>query len=136
LPGEGRTAEDLPASTAYDGNRTMMVDSHELLTRLGEVLIEKIGAQKSNGRNLHLTVQDIYYDLVPFYSYQKELGIDCIFDYERALLRLLAGQGGVVELESLAEKQKLEQHVNSYRIDPAILRDFLTAGVRVCSPAG
>ena len=38
-------------------------------------------------------------------------------------------------LALLAEKQKLEKHVNSYRIDPAVLRDFLTAGVRACSPA-
>jgi hypothetical protein len=136
LPGKGGTAENLPARTVCDGDRTMMVDSREVLTRLGEVLIEKIEAKKTNGGNLHLTVQDIYYDLVPFYSYQKELGIECVFDYERALLQLLAGQGGVVELESLAEKQKLEKHVNSFRIDPSVLRDFLTAGVRVCSPAG
>ena len=38
-------------------------------------------------------------------------------------------------MESIADRQRVQRHVDSRNADPGIFRDFLTAGVRICSPA-
>jgi hypothetical protein len=118
-------------TTAQRRHKKMLANPQEILDRFGKILARTLGSTNSGNGNSTTTVGDIYYELVPFQACQKELGFQSIMDYERALLRLLAGYGGVLEMESLADKQKLEQHVNSYRVDPFVLRDFFSSGVRV-----
>lgn len=109
----------------------MYTDQSELLTGLHQVLVEELGSRKTSNRSL--TVADIYYELAPFLVCRNKLGIESVFDYERALVRLLAGEGGYLEIESLADRQKLQRRVDWRYPDPALLRDFLLAGVTICS---
>jgi hypothetical protein len=111
----------------------MMPDQQEVLSRFHQVLVETSGSRYSRDRSASLTVYDIYYNLVPFQDWQDELGLESVLDYERALLRLLAGQGGFLEMESLADRQKLQRLVDSGRPDPGLIRDYLSAGVCIRS---
>ena len=111
----------------------MMPDQQEVLSRFHQVLVEQSGSRYSRDLSASITVSDIYYDLVPFQDCRDDLGLESVLDYERALIRLLAGQGGFLQMESLADRQKLQRHVDSGRSDPGLLRDYFSAGVCIRS---
>jgi hypothetical protein len=113
----------------------MMADQQEVLHRIHRVLVREAGSRYPGELSASLTVADIYYELVPFQTRQAELGVQSVIEYEQALLRLLAGQGGFLEMESIADRQRVQRHVDSRNPDPGVFRDFLTAGVRICSAA-
>ncbi|MCJ7630511.1 MAG: zinc ribbon domain-containing protein [Longimicrobiales bacterium] len=110
----------------------MIADHQEVLNRFHRVLVQEFGSRYPRDLSASLTVADIYYDVVPFQTLRDQLGVASISDYEHALLRLLAGQGGVLEMESLADRQKLQRHLDSRKPDAGFFRDLLAAGVRVC----
>jgi hypothetical protein len=112
----------------------MMADQQEALHRFHRVLVREVGSKYLGNPNASLTVQEIYYDLVPFQARHDELGVESMNEYEQTLLRLLAGHGGFLEMESIADRQRVQRHVDSRNSDPGIFREFLTAGVRFCSP--
>ncbi len=113
----------------------MMADQQEVLHRFHRVLVREFGSKYSGDLSASLTVADIYYNLVPFRTRHDELGVESMNEYEQALLRLLAGQGGFLEMESIADLQRVQRHVDSRNPDPGVFRDFLPAGVRICSAA-
>jgi hypothetical protein len=111
----------------------MFTDPSEVLARFNEVLVEELRPRMKKGSDVSLNVGDIYYELAPFQSCRYKLGVDSILDYDRMLLRMLAGAGGYLEVESLADRQKIQRQVDLRFPDPAILRDYFTVGVRICS---
>ena len=112
----------------------MGLDGQNVIQRFHSVLVQELGSRAARNRGGSLTVADIYFDLVPFQSLRKELGVDSVFDYERALLQLLAGQGGFLEMEYIGDRHKLQRQLESGRPDPDLFRELLPAGVRICSP--
>ena len=113
----------------------MLADQQEVMSRIHQVLVREFNSKFSPDLNAQITVSDIYYDLVPFHSLQDELAVGSMNEYEEALLRLLAGHGGFLELESLADRQRVQRHVETRSHDPGLFRDLLNAGVRICSAA-
>lgn len=111
----------------------MMADQQEVLQRFHSVLAQELDSRRGWNRGASLTVADIYFDLVPFQSLRKKLGVDSVFDYERALLQLLAGQGGFLEMEYIGDRHKLQRQLESGRPDPDLFRELLPAGVRLRS---
>jgi hypothetical protein len=111
----------------------MMADQQEVLQRFHSVLAQELDSRRGWNRGSSLTVSDIYFDLVPFQSLRKKLGVDSVFDYERALLQLLAGQGGFLEMEYIGDRHKLQRQLESGRPDPDLFRELLPAGVRLRS---
>jgi predicted RNA-binding Zn-ribbon protein involved in translation (DUF1610 family) len=109
----------------------MYTDHTEYLTRFHEVLVECIEPEIVGAPAAHLTVADIYYELVPYLTCREKLGLDSVMEYERLFLRLLAGEGGYMEVESLADRQKLQREVDTRFPDPGLLRDYLSAGVKI-----
>lgn len=119
----------------------MGLDGQSVLEQFHSVLVQELGSRAGRDSGVSLTVADIYFDLVPFQTLRKELGVESVFDYERALLRLLAGQGGFLELEYIGDRHKLQRQLASGTPDPDLFRELLPAGVRICShveemPAG
>jgi hypothetical protein len=112
----------------------MGLDGQTVLQRFHSVLAQELGSRHGWNQTASLTVADIYFDLIPFQTLRKELGVDSVFEYERALLRLLAGQGGFLELEYIGDRHKLQRHLDSGVSDPDLFRELLPAGVRVCTP--
>jgi hypothetical protein len=109
-------------------------NQQEVVSRLHQLLAQEFGARYPENRSGSLTVSDIYYDLVPFQTCRAELGVDSILEYERALLCLLAGHGGLLEMETLAERQALERKIDYRYPDPGLLRAYLNSGVRISPP--
>ena len=114
----------------------MVGDPQEVAERFHEVLVETLHRGNRPVTDRYVTVSDIYYELAPFDRCRKKLGVDSIFDYERALLEILSGQSGYLEVESLADRQRLERETRYGRIDPNRFRDFLHVGVRIRAPVG
>lgn len=112
----------------------MGLDGQNVLQRFHSVLVHELGSRAGRNRGMSLTVADIYFDLVPFQSLRRELGIDSVFDYERALLHLLAGQGGFLELEYIGDRHKVQRQLELGNPNPDLFRELLPAGVRICSP--
>jgi hypothetical protein len=112
----------------------MYADQNDLLTHFQHRLREEAALRGKKASESSLTVADIYYELLPFETCRKELGVESILDYEHALLRLLADEGGCVEIESLADRQRLQREANGWSPDPGVLRDFFSVGVRISSP--
>ena len=106
-------------------------DLQDVLGRFHRVLVREVLSRSPGTLTRPLTVGDIYYDLVPFETRQGELGVGSVLDYERALLQLLSGQGGYVELEYIADRQKIQRHVDSFNPGLGLVREFLSSGVRV-----
>ena len=108
-------------------------DPQSVVQRFHSVLAQELGSRHGKNLSSSLTVADIYFDLLPFNTVRKELGVESVFDYERALLRLLAGQGGFLELEYIGDRHKLERQLASGVPDPDLFRELLPAGVRIRS---
>ena len=106
-------------------------DVQDVLGRFHRVLVREVLSRSPGTLTAPLTVGDIYYDLVPFETRQKELGIESVLDYEHALLQLLAGQGGYVKLEYIADRQRIQRHANSLYPSPGLYREFLSSGIRI-----
>ncbi|MBT8396111.1 MAG: zinc ribbon domain-containing protein [Gemmatimonadetes bacterium] len=135
LNGGSKILSAVPDKTPLRIGRPYVIgDPQEVLERFHEVLVEGLRRRNRPVADQTVSVSDIYYDLAPFGACQRELGVDSIFDYERALLRLLSGQGGYLEVESISDRQKLERETRYGRVDPNVLRDFLHVGVRICAP--
>jgi hypothetical protein len=112
----------------------MMHDQQEVVDRFRRVLVREVSSRYPQKQSASFTVADIYHELVPFQTRGDELGVASVLDYEEALLRLLAGQEGLLELEAIADRHKLQQHLHSRSPGPGLIHDFLAAGVQISLP--
>jgi hypothetical protein len=113
----------------------VFTDPQDVLNRFNKVLVESVGSRYPQAPDVSITVGDIYYDLVPFQTRQSDLGVESILHYEQALLRILAGEGGLLEMESISHRQELQRHLHTGNRDLGLIRDLLNAGVLVRLPA-
>lgn len=84
-----------------------------------------------------LTVADIYQRLVPYRAVRGELSILELAEYEHALLRLLSGERGYMEIADAA-REELCRELSSPNPILGIYRDYAGAPVRLVAgpPAG
>ncbi|HKJ91847.1 MAG TPA: hypothetical protein VJ957_01710, partial [Longimicrobiales bacterium] len=84
-----------------------------VVTRLHGCLVDAIrrgGREPTAGP---FKVSEIYQDLVPYREVRATLGVELNADYEHALLRLLAGEGGLLRLEPESAREELRREVES-----------------------
>jgi len=74
---------------------------------------------------------DIYERLVPYRSNRSHLNVATHQDYEMAVLRLLAGERGYVQLEPENVREAMQREVAGTNPDPAYFRSFPDAQVMV-----
>lgn len=79
-------------------------------------------------------VADIYRDLVPYQAVREALELDLNADYEHALLRLLAGEGDRLHLDSAQGREKLRREVELPYPAVGLFREFADTDVRVRMP--
>lgn len=82
-----------------------------------------------------VTVAEIYQELVPYRTVRERVGVDLNADYEHALLRLLAGEGGRLRLEPAAAQDELKRELGSNNPYVGIYRKFAACDVWVSFPA-
>jgi hypothetical protein len=76
-------------------------------------------------------VAEIYHDLVPYRSYRDALGVEMNGDYEHALLRLLAGEGHYLEVESEHAVREIQEELASVNPNTGLYRAFAAVDVRL-----
>jgi hypothetical protein len=74
---------------------------------------------------------DVYERLVPYRSNRSRLNVATHQDYEMAVLRLLAGERGYVQLEPDNVREAMQREIATINPDPAYFRSFPDAQVMV-----
>lgn len=74
---------------------------------------------------------EVYERLVPYRLNRSHLNVATHQDYEMAVLRLLAGERGYVQLEPENVREAMEREITTINPDPAYFRSFPEAQVMV-----
>jgi len=101
------------------------------VARLHTLLARALEPATPDGRLRPVTVAEIYQDLVPYRVVRTQLGLDLNADYEYALMRLLAGEGGLLRLEPQSAREELIQELQSPNPNVGLFRKFAACDVWV-----
>ena len=91
-----------------------MSENEQVLSRFYAALVDEIRAQRPDYLTGPFTVAEIYQNLVPYGLHRDRIGVEMNGDYEDALLRLLAGEGGYLVLESEAALRRAARDCNGW----------------------
>ncbi len=109
----------------------MSIDEQEILRRFHRTLVREIQASDPDRLQSPFTVAEIYQNLVPYRTHRDELGVQMNADYEYALLRLLAGEGDFLVMDSPSARAELREELESPNPNTGLYRDFAAAEVRL-----
>ncbi|HEX9728497.1 MAG TPA: zinc ribbon domain-containing protein [Gemmatimonadales bacterium] len=112
----------------------LIPDEFEQVTKLFRCLVDVLA--NSEPQRLHSTfeISELYQRILPYRRFRSELGFDTNEDYEMALLRLLAGDGGLASVEPEEVQAALAREAAQRNPDPGAFREYAGAAVRL-SPA-
>lgn len=105
--------------------------SEQVLERFHRALIEEIQTQRPDYLTAPFTVAEIYQNLVPYGSHRDRIGVEMNGDYEDALIRLLAGEGGFLILESEPALRDLQAELETPNPNTGLYREFAAVDVRL-----
>jgi len=94
--------------------------------RLFRQLVEVLSSGGPGRVETPFQVSELYQSLVP---HRKQLGFDTNQDYEMAVLRLLAGEGGYASVEPAEIQEQLIEEARSINPNPGTFREFAAARV-------
>lgn len=109
----------------------MTNDEQGVLGRFHGALVREIQAKHPEHISSPFTVAEIYQNLVPYRTHRDEIGVEMNADYEHALLRLLAGEGDYLSIESRTARQEIQEELDSPNPNTGLYRDFAAADVRL-----
>jgi len=109
----------------------MTLDEQEVLSRFHRALVREIHARNPDHINSPFTVAEIYQNLVPYRTHRDELGVEMNADYEHALLRLLAGEGDYLSIESRTARKEILEELETPNPNTGLYRDFAAADVQL-----
>ena len=107
------------------------MQGNPLVDRLYKTLVEEIRARRPDSLLQPFTVAEIYQDLVPYRSHRDRIGAAMNGDYEHALLRLLAGEGGYLVLESESARRRMGEELQSSTQNTGMSRTNAALDVRL-----
>jgi len=105
--------------------------TEDTLQRFYEALIEALRERGPSDLERPFTVAEIYQDLVPYRTHRDRLGVEMNGDYEHALLRLLAGEGGYLRLESEHALRDIRGELEEKSPNTTVYRDYAAVDVRI-----
>ena len=108
----------------------MTFEDQEVLRRFHRALVRELQASAGD-LGSPFTVAEIYQNLVPYRTHRDELAVEMNADYEHALLRLLAGEGDFLTIESRTARQEIQDELGSPNPNTGLYRDFAAADVRL-----
>ncbi len=108
-----------------------MPPSSETLDRFHQVLLQEISESRPEYLTKPFTVAEIYQNLVPYRSHRDLIGVEMNGDYEDILLRLLAGEGDYLLLDSEVARREIRQELENAAPNTGLFRDFAAADVRL-----
>ena len=116
-----------PRTTAPDHTMT----TSDLPGRLFATLLSEIRTRWPEYLRSRFTVAEIYQNLIPWRSHRNTMDIATSAEYEQALLRLLAGEGDYLALESQAAREEIQAELKARFPNTGLYRDFAAVGVRL-----
>ena len=108
-----------------------MPPTSEILNRFHQVLLQEISESRPEYLTQPFTVAEIYQNLVPYRSHRDLIGVEMNGDYKDALLRLLAGEGDYLLLDSEVARREIREELESPNPNTGLFRDFAAADVRL-----
>ena len=108
-----------------------MPNTQELLARFHHALVVEIRKSRPDYLHAPFTVAEIYQNLVPYRSHRDVIGVEMNGDYEDALLRLLAGEGDYLVLESEVARREIRDELQTGNPNTGLFRDFAAADVKL-----
>lgn len=103
----------------------------DTLPRFYQALVEALRERSPADLERPFTVAEIYQDLVPYRTHRDDLGFEMNADYEHALLRLLAGEGGFLRLESEHALRDIRAELEEKDPNTTVYRDYAAVDVRI-----
>jgi Double zinc ribbon len=103
----------------------------ELVDRFHRVLVDEIRENRPEYLQAPFTVAEIYQNLVPYRTHRDAIGVEMNGDYEDALLRLLAGEGDYLILESEVARREIREELEGTNPNTGLFRDFAAVDVRL-----
>ena len=103
----------------------------ELPGRLFAALVSEIRAHWPDYLHSRFTVAEIYQNVIPWRTHRHAMDIATSGEYDQALLRLLAGEGDYLALESQAARDEIQAELKGRFPNTGIYRDFAAVGVRL-----
>lgn len=107
----------------------MTHDSQDVLERFHRALVREISSTNPEALTTPFSVAEIYQNLVPYRTHRDEIGVEMNGDYEHALLRLLAGEGDFLNIESRTARQEIQEELDAPNPNTSLYRDFAAANV-------
>lgn len=103
----------------------------QVLERFHRALIEEIQTQRPEYLTQPFTVAEIYQNLVPYGSHRDRIGVEMNGDYEDALVRLLAGEGGYLIVDSEPALESLQAELEAPNPNTGVYREYAAVDVRL-----
>ena len=101
------------------------------LDRLYHLLVRNLGTGQFGASGHTLTVGEIYQQVVPFRASRTELGFTELPEYERALVRLLTGERGYLQIDESRIRDELQSELDSPNPILGLYRDYASATVHL-----
>jgi hypothetical protein len=102
----------------------------DVLDRLYRKLAEAVRAERPDG-DPTLTIAEAYQSLIPYRAVRSSLGLLELAEYEHALLRLLSGERGYVQVEVPRVQEELRRELEGPNPILGIYRDYAAVGLRL-----
>lgn len=103
----------------------------DALARFHRALVEEILRTRPSYLHEPFTVAEIYQNLVPYRTHRDRIGVEMNGDYEDALLRLLAGEGDYLLLESEHARNEIAEELGAPNPNTGLYREFAAVDVRL-----
>jgi hypothetical protein len=102
----------------------------EAVLRLYRAIIERVRGRDTSS----VTVGDLHEHIVPYSAVRSAIGVELNADYEHALLRLLAGERGLLEVEPATARRELREEARSPYPTVGLFRKFSDCRVHIRMP--
>ena len=109
----------------------METQTQDSLARFHRALVEEILRTRPLYLSEPFTVAEIYQNLVPYRTHRDRIGVEMNGDYEDVLLRLLAGEGEYLLLESDHARREIKNELGSPNPNTGLYREYAAADVRL-----
>jgi len=104
---------------------------HDAIAGFHRALVEEILRTQPHYLREPFTVAEIYQNLVPYRTHRDRIGVEMNGDYEDALLRLLAGEGDYLVLESEHARREIREELESPNPNTGLYREYAAVDVRL-----
>ena len=101
------------------------------LHRFTRQLVESLGSHDPSALGSPISLEDITTRVLPYRACRRLFGILNVEDYELLLLRLVAGEGGLIAASPLAAVERCRAELDTGHPDPAVLRDLEGVSLRL-----